>query len=382
MPALDLELNSSSFLSGASAINSSIDGLIRGSGNLDNALLGVGNALQNFSMVGRDIKRMQGDLNAVTGQSVGIWGTLGAAIKANPVFAIATVLGVAASAMTLFTGATSKAADAQTKLADAMKRVEEAQRDSSINRALGLQGSRTQSLQAMLEQVRASTGVIQSSSDKSFYLRDLDLGFISPGSMAAAAGRQNLRIAGRSQYGIGQEEFDKLTRDQFGERISGSYVVSRDTALALARSRAQALQEQIDSLNSKPSISPFLDSLQRTNASASGGGSSRYSFGKGLAGIGIGRGISPDPFGANGDMGGVSTTVEQSLRAMQEMRALGEDIGQTLGNAFDRATQAGATFKSVLQGVLQDLRSIATSMVSSWLRDSVGSAFGGTPRGR
>lgn len=283
-------------------------------------LLEVGNTARDF-----------GNLRSAIGGVTGVMGALGAVIRANPIGSIATVVGLAATAMSLFGSRTRQATEEIKKQTTALDSLLGRVRDLDVRRGYGERDPRT-----------TPAGTV----DALTALRLSDRQQIDVRDAAGLFGidEQNFRYAlGRS--GLGESAIELRRRDSIlwdtraalrGENQFAMQSISRDQAIAagelLLRDRRPA---------EVPLASDAGDML-RARQFSSGFAAAR------------------------------EAQLDSERRAREEAIAHAERIADILGGA---GNELGQALFAAVEGGAGALRTALANLLSSWGQRGFGAAF-------
>lgn len=319
-------------------------------GNLGRGMDGLSAAMTTAATVGLNFAR-------VGGTASGLWSGLGAIMRAHPILTIATVISAAASALNLFASASSQAAEAQQRLAAAIKSAGETDALRGLRTRLGLKQD-----------------------DKSYYQgvqRNLEQFILNSGSDSVSQSDLEALLGYKPQYKAGDFYVEKGSLSH-GERLAG-----RVTENIRAEAARQLAEDRLRNIDVGFRIADQSGPSGGVSGAAARGGFDFTFGGAKLGGVGsdtsrffrkfdqqgnfFGEGIGSlrSPIGKELD------NMEQIQQQLQLMRGVGEDLGQVLANAFNRAADGALTLKSVLT----DLRQVASGIVSQVLRNYVANAF-------
>jgi hypothetical protein len=278
--------------------------------------------------LGNTIRDFQQFRGAVGGVST-VFGTLGAVIRANPIGAIATAIGLAATAMSLFGSKTKDAADNLSKLQQLRERTAET-RDLVALGATDPRGSDDALRRAILDlRSGGRTGIPASEAASIFgvsepFLRGglQDFG-IAPGALAKDTIRRDLngRVLPPEEFRIGgigpastpefvQRSFSASELSQFGEQLLREQQGRRAEATGnqeAAEFRAAEMRAEFESRERAEE-----ESRQSQQEAA-----------------------------------------ERIRDSMERAAQFGEQIGASVGDAAAQLLFAGSSFRSVISGLLR-----------------------------
>jgi hypothetical protein len=413
---------------GGLAITNGLVGISDGFRSANSSLAAFA-AAQALLDLGRFAEDMKG-VTAATGQTTSIWSTLGTIIKAHPLMTIATVLAGAAAAMGIFSGETEEAADEMERLGAAM---EKAQASQYVQQVLGLSqepGVRGRQA-AVIGALETYQQGAQRGQFQTFGQFGATLG-LTPQQLEERLGRAGPEV--RMAMPTGLDFTGQYT--PFEERR-----VPRQAAEFIVRQLYRELLTEAQELQRAPGmglmgygIDRMMAVAQRTREGLAAGGAggqfqmtgqvadSGFSiFDVGQAGGAFARGgvVYPRGFGtgqalmrrpgfpgtfgyeppAGAPVGGLGMTGymmdvgmqtaaqmqamanEQAAEAenrMRELVALGENFGQTIGDAFMRVADGTMSAKQAMAELVRQFAQIAAQNAFRGIGGAVAGSFAPT----
>jgi hypothetical protein len=391
---------------GGLAITHGLEGIATGfrSGNSAMSAFAASQALLDLGRFAEDMK----GVTQAAGGATSIFGTLGAVMKAHPLMTIATVLAGAAAAMAIFSDDTGEAADEFDRLAESMEKVRISRQAAEL---LGV--SQLSAAQRQQQGVRGAAEAFVT-------------GGATYGGMAGALGvpMQELlrlqqvggaalptepvfrRVGGAGQFGASRMEEVPFAEQQ----------VTREAAQAILRTLYRQLESETKQLQAKGGTAAGA------GAALGGPGFDIFAVGQAggafardgtvyPAGFGTGQALMRQPgmpgtFGyqpaaltggaapGTGMLGfGMDRMMQASLaladyqreqadlakQRMDELVALGEDFGATIGDAFFRVAEGTATARQAAAELVRMFAQMASTGIFRQIGKSIGSAFAPTP---
>lgn len=300
---------------------------------------------------------------ATTGLGV-LWNVL----KANPVTSIALALGTVSTAMQVFSARTKEAKDEYAKLGEEFSRVRlEGQVGPDFGRGGGGARAQIDNLYRLAMQARTGGGAsmtvqslaqtlgvgqadvmrfmaAQGSSDFQSALRGqpvLDVSRILPGQMSMALANPGL--------------FPQLAPSQMQVPPSAIYQMARMQAGSLV---GQAGYEEVLSAYQRGSRQPTIDPMS----------------------MGPELGPGQQDWQAEQRRRDLDRqrSIEESMRAMDELNAKGRAFGEAIGDAFYNVASGAQTARQAIASLIQDLSRVVTRQAFGQLGEAVTRGFGAT----
>ena len=408
---------------GGLAITHGLEGIAGGlrSGSGAMATFAASQALLDLGRFAEDMK----GVTAATGGATSIFGTLGAVMKAHPLMTIATVLAGAAAAMSIFSDDTSEAADEFDRLAESM---EKARMSKAARELLGLGiGPALQQQQTQLISVAEQLARQQQDPTLARFTY-AQLAERVPGGLSA----EQLRQMGREALGPEHVEARLLTMSVAEREVALRNIdkVSIPVAQAILRRIYRDLQQAIET--EKPTgtagpalrggamgpplppgyeryADPSLLPLMRDRAAAptplgpplppgglqpyadptlfptlgnmqgvyTGGGPGQTGVaGTGLGLMGPGMNVMGTVMVQNAEY--MREQNELAKQRMQELIGLGEQFGQTIGDAFFRVAEGTMTARQAMAELVRMFAQMAAQGIFREIGGAVGASFGPT----
>lgn len=290
-------------------------------------------------------------LNGAVRTSGGLWSSLGAIMRAHPLLTIASVIGAAASVMSLFSSNTTKSAEAFTQLGQAMR---SAQVDERTARFLGISASGALGRQA--QGVQSAISALEG--QQSISARQLG----EAGGTGLVDVLRFLRQEG-NQDALTYLRTGQLTRDEIVERGRGAYARRVDVdpgTLTLTGAQARDfLRRRFEQLSTdQTAYEQQIPSL--------------YQFGAGR----LGSEFRFDDASAGMPANYVEQSAADRARVQEEAAAR---VADNMARAADYAEQIGQSFGAAIADVVlgaTSLRQALAGLVQSGARQGLSSAFG------
>jgi hypothetical protein len=385
-------------------------------------------ASQALLDLGRFAEDMKG-VTSATGSATTVFGSLGAVMKAHPLMTIATVLAGAAAAMAIFSNDTGEAADEFDRLAESM---EKARMSKAARELLGLGiGPALQQQQTQLISVAEQLARQQQDPTLARFtyaqlaervpggssaeqLRQMGREALGPQhvearllTMSVAEREVALRNIDKVSIPVAQAILRRIYRDlqqaietekptgtagpalrggAMGPPLPPGYERYADPSLLpLMRDRAAAPRPQMMGPSLPPGFSPYADPslLPGIGSTAYPG---RYQpgaqpltggtvLGTGLLGFGIDRMMEASIKLADYQR----QQADLAEQRMNELVALGEDFGATIGDAFFRVAEGTATARQAAAELVRMFAQMAATGIFRQIGGTIGGAFAPTP---
>lgn len=335
--------------------------------------LNLSRAMETTTSVSQQVVRDQlgvavglREVTSQTRQATSGWGVLWTTLKANPISAIVTAIGLAATAMSVFSTNTGKAADNWADLGQAMER---ARLDERAARELGADVTGPQNRQ--LANILASYSSLQTQQ-----------GNLSLAQVSSASGIGGAHLA---RYLAEQGNLSARNYVQEGRYLGEPY----------GRFDRQKVYSTPDELQFTPEQAREVFRRAYSNESSRIGSSGRSSY--------VHRAYGPfDPVGfadpnaftedpnylqpgqgvriSREQQADVTReNMEEAQRAMDEMLAKANQFGATLGDAFFNAATGAQSLRQSLAQILSDFARIGAQKAFGAIFEAVAGGFAKTP---
>lgn len=332
-----------------------------------NVAAGAFSASRTILELGNTVRDFQQFRTAIGG-TTSAFGALGAVIRANPLGAIATAIGLAATAMQLFGGNSRQAAVDYRTLADELKKAEI---EAGARRLLGTfdPSSLAQSRQKAIEQ--AVGGIQGDGAVPTFADLQRITGLSAQELAGSLAGAGNQSAA---QFAVGGSFARPRSQGSgaFARNTDGYYNESDPSLIALSR------QQALDVLrNSSYSQQSIINARVPEGTGPYGVGSDPFGLGS-YRDPSAGQGVRMDSAQrAQLSMENYNRSLEEQARRLEAARQAGEQFGATIGSALFDAVSGANTLRGALASAISSVARQGFSNGASALAGAVFSAVAG-----
>ena len=343
-----------------------------------NTAAGLFNASRTLLEIGNTARDFQ-QLRGAVGGAATVFGTLGAVIRANPIGAVATAIGIAATAFAAFSSGAKQAATDYRALAD---EVQKAGLESAAKRILGNYDptTETQARQRAIEQAIAGLQGGAAAPNFQDLSRITGIGNVDLARVLASAGnvqaRQYLREGAFNrpvEIAGSQGQFAFPSSSDLGNLPINSVEATEVLRRAFS-SPAPSRGSMFPSSSVIPSNAASIeDSLARSLVGRPGFGGFGRGIGGGLPGLGT-------PFNAEEQarneqsIARYNAMLEEQAQRLERAAAAGEQFGQAIGGALFDAISGANTLRGALASVFQ-------SLARQGFQQGVGGIFGAVVKG-
>jgi hypothetical protein len=339
--------------------------------NATRLLLDIGNTT-------RDFREFRGSV----GGAATVFGTLGAVIRANPIGAVATAIGLAATAFAAFSSGAKQAVVDYQALADEIRKNDISDR---ANRLLGIpddpaarSGRQLRQIQQLQQGLVAGQGLpggFNQLRDAAGLSDQQLIAFLAfEGNQSAAQFLARGSFADSRTVPGGPGGFPRI--ENFENTSPGAVRLTNEQALAVLRSQAQSLLRQTGQVPAQSLEGPFARNVSDSALYSTGVLRPGFNANPSIEDI-----LNPD----NGVPGsGVRMTEEQMQQQAERWERINENI--------ERATRAGEQFGAAIGGALFDaisgantlrgaLAAVFQSLARQGFQEGVGGIFGAVVKG-
>jgi hypothetical protein len=341
-----------------------------------NTAAGLFNASRTLLEVGNTARDFQ-QLRGAVGGAATVFGTLGAVIRANPIGAVATAIGIAATAFAAFSSGAKQAAVDYQALADEIRKNDISDR---ANRLLGIpddpaarSGRQLRQIQQLQQGLVAGQGLpggFNQLRDAAGLSDQQLIAFLAfEGNQSAAQFLSRGSFADSRTVSGGPGGFPRI--ENFENTSPGAVRLTNEQALAVLRSQAQSLLRQTGQVSTPEALGPFARNVSDSALYSTGVLRPGFNANPSIEDI-----LNPD----NGVPGsGVRMTEEQMQQQAERWERINENI--------ERATRAGEQFGAAIGGALFDaisgantlrgaLAAVFQSLARQGFQEGVGGLFG------
>lgn len=298
--------------------------------DLSSAGTNLARTLLEISQTGQNFRNLAGGVSATGGAFAALRGIM----AAHPILAAAAVIGLVSSAIGLFTkdtkeatAATNEWAKAQERLKSSIDSIQDSDALTRVRERTGGQVSPQDAVRSRISAIESALANLDKRPGSSIYVDELSKLTDTSVSGLRAQFNRDPRVAGNPD---------------------GEYLYGRELAI-------KALEDRLRRLNQ-------IDTLQRQPAPNDAYQSALGAFQRGapqpnLDAIG-GRGSTLAQFGpTEADRAKQEAAYDSLQQQMEELRAVGEEVGRTFAAAFESVVSGASSARDAVAGLARQLGS-------------------------